>query len=213
MSQTVFPSLPGMTYDRVRRPLFNTNVSRSASGREVRTAYQLYPLWEFEVTFDLLRSQSSYSEYQQLLGFVLMMLGQYDSFLYTDPTDNAVTAQQFGTGDGTTTTFQLTRSIGYGSYLFVEPVDNVNAITSITETVSGTNTTIVQGTGAGKYTLGSTGIITFGTAPISGTVLQWTGSFYYRCRMEQDNPEFNEFMYNLQEMKKLKFVGATGNRV
>jgi hypothetical protein len=45
------------------------------------------------------------------------------SFLLTDPDDNAVTAQAFGVGDGSTTLFQPARPSG----VYVEPLFDLNA--------------------------------------------------------------------------------------
>ena len=52
------------------------------------------------------------------MGLFLQCQGQFGTFLYTDPTDNAVTAQAIATGDGSTTTFTFDRSLGG----FAEPV-------------------------------------------------------------------------------------------
>ena len=43
---------------------------------------------------------------------LFLQCGQFGTFLYTDPTDNAVTNQGIATGDGSTTTFTLGRSLG-----------------------------------------------------------------------------------------------------
>ena len=52
------------------------------------------------------------------MGFFLQLQGQFGTFLYTDPDDNAVAGQAFATGDGTTTSFTMMRSLGG----FLEPV-------------------------------------------------------------------------------------------
>ena len=49
------------------------------------------------------------------MGFFLQMQGQYGTFLYTDPTDNAATNVTFATGDGVTTTFTFSRYLGASS--------------------------------------------------------------------------------------------------
>ena len=60
-----------------------------------------------------------------------MMRGQYDSFLFASPADNAVTAENFGMGNGSTVAFQLTRAYGVGGFTFAEPVQNLNGVPSI----------------------------------------------------------------------------------
>jgi uncharacterized protein (TIGR02217 family) len=163
-----------------------------------------YPLYTFKLSYEVLRDDVANNELKTLAGFFLARQGQYDSFLFTDPSDHAVTAQSFGTGDGTTTAFQLVRA--YGG--FSEPVQNVNGAPSIY--VNGTLKTVTT-----HYTLSSTGLVTFtaGNIPTSGQALTWTGSYYFRVRFTADMAEFSQFLQNLWELKQLEFVGATGNKV
>ncbi len=195
MSSSVFPILPGMAWGVIKRPRFSTIVQKTASGREIRSALMSYPLWEFSLSFEVLRGSNGYTEMQTLAGFFNQLLGSYDTFLFNDPTDNSVTAQPFGTGDGLTTDFQLLRTMGG----FIEPVQNVNGTPSIY--VNGT----LQTSG---YTVGSTGIVTFTTAPASGVALTWTGNFYFRCRFTQDIAEFDQFMQAMWSLKKLAFTSV-----
>ncbi len=95
------------------------------SGREVRVALMSYPLYEFEAVYSGLASSATAafaglgaSSLQSLMGFFLQLQGQFGTFLYTDPDDNAVTGQAFATGDGATTSFAMMRSLGG----FLEPV-------------------------------------------------------------------------------------------
>lgn len=157
-----------------------------------------YPLWEFELSYDVLRGDAINLELQTLMGFFEQMLGSCTAFNYTDPTDYSVTSQAFGTGDGITTQFQLLRTLGG----FIEPIQNVNSITGIYDNGS----PVTQGAGAGKYTINSTGLVTFGTAPASGHALTWTGTYYFLCRFLDDIAEFNNFMYNLWDCQKVGFI-------
>ena len=52
---------------------------------------------------------------QSLMGLYIKCQGQFGTFLYTDPTDNAVTGQVIATGDGSTTVFTFVRTLsGWG---------------------------------------------------------------------------------------------------
>ena len=191
MSNAVFPALPGLGWSVTKTPRFKTSVQQASSGKEIRLALMSYPIWEFTLTFEVLRGANGFSEIQTLMGFFLARLGMYDSFLFDDPSDDTATNSAFGTGDGTTTAFQLTRSMGG----FAEPIQNLNSAPSIY--INGSLTT--------AYTLGSTGIITFTTAPASGAVLTWSGTFYFRCRFLDDVAEFEQFALNLWQLKKIQF--------
>ena len=108
-----------------KKPTFSTIVASHVSGREVRDALYLNPIWSFELTFDGLDGTTS-GQYgalsaqslQALMGLFLQSQGQYGSFLYVDPTDNSVAGQPFGTTDGVTSAFALQRTLGG----FTEPV-------------------------------------------------------------------------------------------
>lgn len=131
MSDPVFPSLPGLAYPIGRRPQFKTRVQEAISGREVRAGYRAYPIWYFTHNYEFLRDTVSENELNKIQALFMDRRGQLSTFLYTDPDNYACTAHQFGTGDGTTAAFQLTRKITDGALSFVEPVENVNAITGI----------------------------------------------------------------------------------
>ncbi len=117
MSSEIFPSVAGLEYPVVRTPIFSTLAQASASGMETRAALQLYPRWQWTLSFNFLRDDAN-NEFRTLLAFFLARQGAFDSFLFDDVDDNAVTGQAIGIGDGSTTVFQLVRSFGG----FTEPV-------------------------------------------------------------------------------------------
>lgn len=192
MSDAVFPTLPGLAWDVKKTPIFNTQVQKATSGRELRVGFYSYPLWKFSLAYNVLKADTVTAELQQLMGFFLERQGQFDSFLYSDPTDHQVTGQQFGTGDGTTTSFQLTRTLGG----FAEPIFNLNGSPTIYAAGA------VQASSG--YTI-SNGLVTFTTPPANGAALTWDGEFYYRCRFLADTAEFNNFAYQLWDLQQLEF--------
>ena len=107
MSDSVFPSLPGIAWNTVRTPMWATRVQTAISGKETRQADWSYPRYSWELNYDFLRSAPSFGELQTLIGFINARQGSFGTFLYTDDDDNGVTGQQIGTGDGTTVTFPL----------------------------------------------------------------------------------------------------------
>ena len=48
---SVLPYLPGQAVTVTKAPMWSTEVVRTASGRERRTAYWPYPLWQFELGY------------------------------------------------------------------------------------------------------------------------------------------------------------------
>ena len=178
MSNDIFPTLPGLGWPVIKTPINSTTVKTSVSGRDYRRANWTYPKYQYQLVWDLLRQNASFSEMSTLMQFINAHYGQWDSWLFNDQDDNTITAQAIGIGDGNQTQFQLVRSLGS----FVEPVFVANGTPSLY--VNG----VLQST-PGNYSINSTGLVTF-TAPIPSTyVVTWTGNFYWRCRFTQDDSQ------------------------
>ena len=203
MTNTVYPTLPGLTFNVTKSPTFQTQTQRSVSGIDYRQTLQKYPLYEFSLSYDFLREADAYQELQNLVAFYMTMQGQFGSFLFTDPLDNTAVEQPFGTGDGATVNFQLLRGFGSGGLLFVEPVNNVNALSSIK----------INGVATTDYVINDSGMVTFATPPSGGTNLTWNGTYYYRCRFVSDSLEFNNFAQKLWEAKNVRFIGSLMSKV
>ncbi len=199
MSPPQLPSLPGLTWGVHKKPTFGTLVAPHVSGREVRVGLFAHALYEFELAYGAdggLDSNGLYpgltaQSLQTLMGFFLTCQGQLNSFLYADPTDNAANAVAFGTGDGSTRTFTLTRSIGG----YIEPASYVTSISQVT----------VAGTPTSAYTTAAPNTITFTTAPASGAALAWTGLFAFQCRFIEDQIDFENVMSGLWQIGSIKF--------
>jgi uncharacterized protein (TIGR02217 family) len=191
MSDAVFPSLPGLSWSVTRSPVWKTIIKESVSGVELRAALMAYPRYQIKLSFEFLRAGPAWGELQALVGFFNARRGSWDSFLFLDPTDNTVQAGRFGTGDGATRTFQLSRSVG----AFVEPV---------TDTV-GVPLVYVGGVLQSGYTV-ARGKVAFVTAPAAGAAITWSGQFYKRCRFSKDSTEFEEFMYQLHSAKSIELI-------
>jgi uncharacterized protein (TIGR02217 family) len=191
MSNAIYPTLAGRGWSILKKPKWSTKVQTAVSGKELRAAFFSYPLYTI-----------TNAEYQTLIGFFNARQGSFDNFLFTDDSDNAVTAQSFGTGNGTTTGFQLVRTLGGNT----EPTMNINTITGIY--VAGVLKTLTT-----DYTIDALGYVTFVVAPAAGAALTWTGSYYYRCRFLLDENEFEEFMNQLWLLRKLELYGSLGVKV
>lgn len=194
------PSLAGLSWSRHKKPGFSTRVAPHVSGREVRVALMNYPLYEFETVYNGLASSATpgfvglgATSLQSLMGFFLQLQGQFSTFLYTDPDDNTVAAQAFATGDGTTTSFTMMRSLGG----FLEPAGWVTSIANVY--LNG----VVQS--ASSYSLAAPNTLTFGSAPGSGLAVSADFSYAFNCRFLDDQLDFEEFMSNLWRLDSMKF--------
>jgi len=194
MSLPIFPDLPGISISVVKTPAWSTLVQKSVSGKEVRGALYSYPVWQFGLSYEVLRADAL-AELQTLVGFFNARQGAFAPFLFDDSTDNTVTDQVFGYGDGVQTKFQLARQItGLEN---IEPIFAVNGVPIIK----------INGTTAGGWTE-TNGLVEFVSPPASATTLTWTGKFYYRVRFKEDTADFENFLYRLWRLKRLDLVSV-----
>jgi uncharacterized protein (TIGR02217 family) len=204
MSSFIFPALPGIDgLEVTRNYVWKTAVQEAISGKMTAVSLRVYPLVHYELIVNLMRNNQTPSELLQLQGLYNAMRGRLDTFLYTDPEFHSVTGQQFGTGDAATTDFQLTANFqNVGGPGAPELIQNLNGAPQIF--VNGA--LLTPGT---NYTIGATGIVSFVTHPAAAAVLTWTGSFFYRCRFDEDEVVWSKFMsVGLWTVKKLMFTSV-----
>jgi hypothetical protein len=200
MSNALFPTIPGISIERDEEPEFSTKIITSVSKKEYRASLAASPVYNFTLKYNFLRKAKG--ELDQLKGLFLASLGAFDSFLLDYADDNAVTDQLLGVANGSQTQFQLLRGLGSS---FVEPIMNVNTLGNVK--VGGVTKTL--GT---DFTLSSTGMLIFGSAPISGNVTAST-SYYYRCRFMEDKLKFNRFLDKIYSAEGVQLRGSLGRKI
>ncbi len=96
MSEAIFPSFPGLTWDVSKTPEFFSLSKTSPTGVDVSASLGAYPRWHFSLAYEFLkdREDEATNELHRLLGFFLQRHGSVDDFLFLDPTDNAVLTPQ-----------------------------------------------------------------------------------------------------------------------
>ena len=194
----LFPTLAGQGWSVHKKPTFSTIVANHVSGREVRDALYAHPIWQFELTFDGLDGTGGVNgalgpqSLQALMGLFLQMQGQFGTFLFVDPSDNFALNQTIGTGDGATTAFTLTRTLGG----FVEPVGWATSV--LAASVGGAALT----TG---WSIATPNSLTFATAPAAGAMVTASFAYAFLCRFDGDDLDFEQFMANLWRAESVKF--------
>ncbi|SRR5260370_21613368 len=197
MSNLLYPNVKGLTLPIKRVDEWSTIRQQSVSGKDLTLSVYQNPIWHWELKYAYLKdSGTPPTTFRTIINFHNQMGGQFDTFLYQDQDDNSVTDEAFGTGDGTTTIFNLLRhwiSGGFGEW-----IQNVNVLTNVK--INGTIKTLNV-----DYTLNSIGQITFTSAPAAAAALTWTGTYYFRCRFEDDKQDFDKFMNLLWQINLVKF--------
>jgi uncharacterized protein (TIGR02217 family) len=136
---------------------------------------------------------SPYTELQAILGFFEQCAGEGASFYFEPPMLSPASAQSLGTGDGSTTTFALTVSLG-GYALIPAGVGGVAAIyfDGIAQPVG---CTITGGLFAPSVMLA--------TAPPAGAAVTADFHWYLLCRFDDDDADVEEFMSALYALQSL----------
>jgi len=169
------PAMPiSMAKGLKKSPNFDGTVKqKTAAGITASVSLKPYPTWDFEFSLDSIQGQESNANsiVAQFMGTFMATQGGAGLFLFTDPQDSYVTNAQFGIGDGTTTTFQLSR--------------NIDGAVDIIQNLNGSAIVYVNGL-VTSVSISSTGVVTFSSAPASAAILTWSGSFYYLCRFAED---------------------------
>lgn len=216
MSSLGYPlisNLPGQSIEVQRSYLWKTFVQEALSGKQSALSGRVYPLLHYELSYNVLRDVGApgyganvISEIALIASLHNQMQGRVDTFLFTDPDFNTVTADRFGVSDGVTTTYQLTALYTPAS----GPYATLGAL-ELVQNLSGTPVLFDNGTviSSGNYSIGATGIVTFasGHVPVSGHTLTWSGSFYYRCRFDDDALVYKKFMNKLWSLE-VKFTSV-----
>lgn len=165
-----------------KTPAFNSLVQETAAGRgNSGAALKPYPTWDFEADLNVI----PWAMVENFLDCYMATRGRAGVFFFTDPIDNTVTletgimlnvtpgaaAPMGQAGDGVSTKFQLARLI--------------NTRPDITQNVSIVGID-VAGSPTVAYTVSSTGVVTFTSAPAMGAALTWSGTFKHLCRFTDD---------------------------
>lgn len=205
MSSQIYPTLPGLSIEITRSYVWKTFVQEALSGKQSTLSLRQYPLVSYELTYTVLRDVgaagygSTTSEIAELVDLYNQMQGRWDTFLFTDPDFNTIpntALSVFAHGNGTVGPFQLTafygNNAGLGGAGAAEIVQNLNGSPQIYVNGVGQSTPT-------NYSIGATGLVTFtsGSIPASGAAIEWNGSFYYRCRFDEDAIVWKRFMNKL----------------
>lgn len=184
-------------------------------GREVGSAQQTTPLWEFELRYEGLRDITqniaetlfpglTYRyELQDLLGLYLASAGEYGIFFFDDWTDHSRAGQVLGVGDGETVEFRFVRTIeGDSGLLVTEGVGAVNVDADEGVNIFINSVSIPDSEWGISEDLTT---LVFNSPPANGDIIQASFFYYYRCRWISDYQEVEEFVNNMWSAASVRF--------
>lgn len=157
-----------------RREEDDVEIVRTDGGNEVRNARWSQPLLAFDVSFPM--SARDDAVFLEVRNAYRATRAGLHSFKFRDWSDYQATLAEFGTGDGTTTVFNLYKPYEFGSETFLRRIYNPMSPIAL----QGDGVTI----GAGYSVDYTTGVVTFNVAPLLDVVLSWTGEFDIPVRFD-----------------------------
>jgi len=214
MTLPVYPGrnlLPGLTYNSTWTPTFvNLPTATTASGADIDIAIAEYPLHDFELNYQFLRDGLNAQflageglEFRTMMGFLLQIGGTVGRFLFKNPDDYKVSQNSIGTGDSATTVFTLTRFFGANGYGASEPVGQVNLGEGFNVYLDGSATPVNPSLYSVSTANPVANTITFATAPASGYNIAVDMSYFYYCKLANNNNTMKKFMNRLWSMEKV----------
>lgn len=173
-----------ISYGSAGGPEYSTSIIVLGSGQEKRNQNWALPRHYFDVAYGVKRQ----SDMEDLIDFFNAVKGPANGFRFKNfldmssgHTDEATsfTDQTIGTGDGSTTTFQLVKNYTQGA---------ITQTNNITKPVSGTVTIGLNGVQqmAGFTVDTTTGIVTFSGAPGGGVTITAGYEYDLPVRFESD---------------------------
>lgn len=221
MALLVYPTVRGIAWPVKRTQNWETQTHKGSSGFEVRYSFYTNPLQSWEISYgggnsgaegylkdspnDLMPGFSD-TDFQIIQGFYNQQQGKFGTFLFDDVTPgfepgtgpwDSVQGQAIATGDGSTTTFQLIRTIGG----FTEAVEAPFTVPQPTVYLNG-----VAKVYATDFTVNSVGQIVFVVAPGNGVAITADFAYYWPVRFDEDNMEFENMLLYLWSAKAVKLV-------
>lgn len=168
-----FPA--SLTVGMAGQTFFNTVEVTTPQG--ISDFFNIGPAYgRLRYTFDSSELEIAGSDMLELKEFFIK--NRYNSFRLRDPIEFLANGDEFGTGDGSTVSFQLYVEYGSIDKPITKPEDDVNfkIFDNAVEQTEGVDYTV-------DYT---TGIVTFTTAPTNGNSLTWEGEYDIHVRFDMD---------------------------
>ncbi len=186
-------------------PERRTEITMLQSGAERRNSRQAHA----RRRFDAASGVRSLADLETVAAFFEARRGQLFAFRFRDPFDNkscggdaepTATDQSLGTGDGTRTTFLLTKTYGSGTTAYVRPVQLPEA-GSVRVAVGGTELA------ANAFTVNhQTGEVTLAAAPANGALVKAGFRFDVKARFDTPSLTLSLSAFNAGQIPSIPIV-------
>lgn len=158
-------------------PTFSTDKLTMVSGQERRLQNRSVAIHTYQWSF----KNTSLQIEAALKAFWFDRRGDFKPWLLKDWSDFSGTMQPIGVGTGALAGFQLIKTYTAGSNPYVRTIQYIKGGT-LAVYVNG----VLKAT-PGDYTVGATGLVTFGAAPADSAIIEASYEFYVPVRFEGDH--------------------------
>jgi uncharacterized protein (TIGR02217 family) len=189
----------GVEQGAVGGPTYKTTVLPAASGDEQRVVEWDVARGEWDIGYGIRNK----TDLLAVIAFFRAVMGRAYSFRFKDWSDFEATNESFGTGNGTTTIFQLHKT--YAS-LDLSAVVERSIVRSIYLPVPSTLVIKDNGSTVSSYTVLAGGRIQFNTAPLNTHALTWTGEFDVAARFDVDKLNVSMTMADLGTVRGIRVI-------
>lgn len=187
-------------------PDFSTVIQEAVSGKEVRIRTWAKCRAKGDISYGI----RSTDDLDKVRALFLAHLGRLYPFRFKDWSDYEATDEYFGTGDGTTTQFQLIKTYDPQQLLLGAPGSRTY-VRTITLPV-GTPTIMVNGVIDPSVSISAAGIVTFPAAPSASpaSTLTWTGEFDLPVRFDTDHLPVSMRQEGFGQVRSIPIVEVIG---
>ncbi len=166
-------------------PMFSNVIQEAISGNEQRFAKWTKCRGVGNVAYGLLNSTDHDGDFRAIMAIYRAHKGTLIPFRFKDWGDYQSDDEPFGTGNGSETQFQLSKTYDPSLILLNTP----GSLTYVRDIVLLASTPVIKVDGVTKtvvtdYTISSSGLVTFTSAPANTKVLTWTGEFDVPVRFD-----------------------------
>jgi uncharacterized protein (TIGR02217 family) len=169
-------------------PVFNNVIQEALAGNEQRYGKWTKCRGVGNVAYGLLSTDPTYDDdFRAVMALYLAHKGSIYPFRFRDWTDYTATDENFGTGDGAETEFQIHKTYDPSMILLNTPGsltyvrDIFLFVAAPTIKVNGVTQTVTT-----HYAISASGLVTFVTPPANGHAITWSGEFDLPVRFDGD---------------------------
>lgn len=187
MSIRKFPiELNTLSWSSTKNMSWNTEIQTSGSGKVRTMTNLLLPNWTIETKFAYLTNE----EYRKLLGFVALVKGAFEPFLWLDPEDHEAKGVRLAASSSGK--YQAVMILGD----YIEPVEYIEKVSVY---VNGNKQT------TDTYTTNN-GYIIFETPPPAGAVVTADYTYWWKVMFKDDGITIENVFTNINKTKSFKLV-------